>query len=212
MKKNLLTLTAAVFMIAAAAFQPVQAQDRSREDRERERELKELELQKKMEEKAMQEAMTKADEAASKVNELIRVYRGGGRTFSITDPAIVTPGVEFMHGFPFGSDSERTTWDFSRVVKGSTFSKSYSFDVEKSARSIVMSVNGDCKAGEIRVSIILPGGKTYSDIVIDEFGNLNWRKSFAISEEENQDKTGEWTFRVSAKNATGQFRISLQSY
>ncbi len=212
MKKNLLTLTAAVFVIAAAAFQPVQAQDRGREDRERERELKELELQKKQEEKAMQEAMTKAEEAASKVNDLIRVYRGSGRTFSFTDPTIVTPGVEFMHGFPFGSDSERTTWDFSRVVKGSTFSKSYSFDVEKSAKSIVMSVNGDCKAGEIRVSIIMPGGKTYSDIVIDEFGNLNWRKSFAISEDENQDKTGEWTFRVSAKNATGQFRISLQSY
>jgi len=45
-----------------------------------------------------------------------------------------------------------------------------------------MSVSGDCKAGEIRIKIIMPNGKTYSDIIIDEFGNLNWRKSFTISD------------------------------
>lgn len=215
MKKNLLLLTATLMLLSIASLQPAHSQERSREDIERElREVKKFEDQKKMQEKEVQEAVTKAEDAASRVNELMRVYRGTGRSFNFSDPVVVaTPGgVEFMHGFPFGSDSERTTWDFSRVVKGSTFSKSYSFDVEKSAKSVVMSVNGDCKSGEIRVNIILPGGKTYSDIVIDEYGNLNWRKSFSISEEENQDKTGEWTFKVSAKNATGQFRISLQSY
>lgn len=214
MKKNLLLLAAAVIIMSVAALQPANSQERTREDRERElQELKEFEVQKKVQEKEVQEAMEKAEDAASRVNELMRVYRGTGRSFNFNDPVIVTPGgVEYFHGYAFGSDAERTTWDFSRVVKGSTFSKSYSFDVEKSAKSVIMSVNGDCKAGEIRVNIVMPGGKTYSDIVIDEFGNLNWKKSFNISEEENQDKTGEWTFKVSAKNATGQFRISLQSF
>ena len=75
-----------------------------------------------------------------------------------------------------------------------------------------MSVMGDCKAGEIRIKIIMPGGKTYSDIVIDEFGNLNWRKSFTISETENQDKTGAWKFSYFINKATGYFKISLQAY
>jgi hypothetical protein len=55
-------------------------------------------------------------------------------------------------------------------------------------------------------------GRTYSDIVIDEFGNLNWRKSFTISETENQDKTGEWKFEIVSAEATGFFKISLQTY
>jgi hypothetical protein len=75
-----------------------------------------------------------------------------------------------------------------------------------------MTVMGDCKAGEIRVKIVMPGGKTYSDIVIDESGNLNWRKSFTISEEENKDKAGEWIFKIDAAKATGSFKISLQTY
>jgi hypothetical protein len=84
--------------------------------------------------------------------------------------------------------------------------------VEQTAKNVVMSVNGDCKAGDIRIKIILPNGKTYSDVVIDEFGNLNWRKSFQISEDENKDKTGEWKFKIDANKATGFFRISLQTY
>ena len=58
----------------------------------------------------------------------------------------------------------------------------------------------------------MPNGKVYSDIMIDEYGNLNWRKSFAISEEENKDKAGEWKFQISASKATGYFKISLQTF
>jgi hypothetical protein len=75
-----------------------------------------------------------------------------------------------------------------------------------------MSINGDCKAGEIRIKILTPQGKTYSDVVIDEFGNLNVRKSFNISDKENQDKTGEWKFVINSDKATGFFRISFQTY
>jgi hypothetical protein len=84
--------------------------------------------------------------------------------------------------------------------------------VEKTVSNVVMSVMGDCKAGDIRIKIVMPNGKNYSDIVIDESGNLNWRKSFAISETENQDKTGEWKFQITSNKATGFFKISLQTY
>jgi len=75
-----------------------------------------------------------------------------------------------------------------------------------------MAVNGDCKEGEIRITIQMPDGKNYSDIVLDGFGNLNWRKSFNISETENQDKTGKWKFKIDSKKATGYFKISFQTY
>ena len=104
-----------------------------------------------------------------------------------------------------------TVFTLEELNAEKTFSSNYTFDVEKTANSVVMSVNGDCKAGEIRVRIEMPNGKNYSDIVIDEFGNLNWRKSFSITETENQDKTGEWKFKINSNKAKGYFKISLQT-
>ena len=134
------------------------------------------------------------------------------RSFRWEEPHVFTPGVEPFYFHGFDGDNESTSWEFSRKVKEKTLKSEYTFDVEKTANSVVMSVMGDCKAGEIRVKIVMPGGKTYSDIVIDEFGNLNWRKSFTISETENQDKAGAWKFVISSNKATGYFKISLQAY
>lgn len=130
-----------------------------------------------------------------------------GDSFSFTGP-----GGDPYFGHGGGSDTERTTWDFSRSLKENTFSRDYAFDVEKTVNNVVMSVMGDCKTGEIRIKIVMPNGKNYSDILIDESGNLNWRKSFAISETENQDKAGAWKFQISSAKATGFFKISLQTY
>jgi len=130
-----------------------------------------------------------------------------GDSFSFTGP-----GSDPYFGHGGGSDTERTAWDFSRSLKENTFSRDYTFDVEKTVNNVVMSVMGDCKTGEIRIKIVMPNGKNYSDILIDESGNLNWRKSFTISETENQDKAGTWKFQISSAKATGFFKISLQTY
>ena len=121
-------------------------------------------------------------------------------------------GSDPFFGHFGGSDTERTTWDFSRSLKENTFSRDYTFDVEKTVNNVVMSVMGDCKTGEIKIKIVMPNGKSYSEILIDESGNLNWRKSFAISETENQDKAGEWKFQITSTKATGFFKISLQTF
>jgi hypothetical protein len=141
-----------------------------------------------------------------------RVRSTGNNIESLDEPFVVSPGVSFSGYFGHGGDSERTTLDFSKYVKESTFSKDFTFDVDKSSNSVVMTVMGDCKSGQIRVKILIPGGKVYSDIIIDESGNLNWRKSFTISEEENREKIGEWKFKIEADKATGFFKINLQTY
>jgi hypothetical protein len=140
----------------------------------------------------------------------------GSRTMTFTGPdafiSTSSGGDAAYFGHGFGGDEERTTWDFSKSVKESTFTKDYSFDVEASANTVVMTVLGDCKMGKIRVKITMPGGKVYSDILIDEFGNLNWRKSFTDLLDINKDKTGEWKFKIEAEKATGFFKISIQAY
>ncbi len=114
--------------------------------------------------------------------------------------------------FRGGGDSERTSLDFSRSLKESSVNQQIPFTVENNVKNVVMNIIGDCKSGEIKINILMPGGKTYSDVVIDESGDLNWRKSFTISEEENRDKRGEWTFKIETLKATGYLRIFIQAY
>lgn len=135
---------------------------------------------------------------------------GNGWNFNNGEPFIISPGVEY-YGHSNG-DSESTSWNFSKYVKESSFSRDYTFDIDPTANTVVMSVNGDCKAGEIHIKITMPNGKVYSDITIDESGNLDWRKSFVISDTENKEKTGAWTFGINSAKATGYFKISLQTY
>jgi hypothetical protein len=229
--KTIRFILIAVLMVSLSALNyPVQGQEQSKDEKQKElKVMQEIEQQKKAIadqkkaqeealfhqqediEKAMQEAQ-KQIEAASKYGDMARSFRNNRnlQRFEFNGEPFVVPDVRIWR--PFDEDSERTTWDFTKSVKENSFSNDYSFDVEKTAKNVMMSVNGDCKSGEIRIKIIMPNGKTYSDIVIDEFGNLNWRKSFAISEDENKDKTGEWKFKVDANKATGYFKISLQTY
>lgn len=229
MKKLSLILTA-IFLISSLAIQQASAQ-KSEAEKEKEYEIqKAIELQKKSmsehrkaEEDALKELLESRKELEKSLRDLnidligdekgdiMRIYgRRGDRSFGVDEPFVWSsaPGV---HAFTYGENTERSRWEFSKHVKEGSFSKEYGFDVEKTARSVVMSVSGDCRDGEIRIKITMPNGKTYSDILIDESGNLNWRKSFNITETENQDKTGEWKYQISSKKATGYFKISLQT-
>lgn len=217
---------------------PAVAQEKSKEEKEKELKMAEeidaqkkaieeqkraqFEVQKAMQEskKEVDEAMQKAKqelEAVDKYKDMVRVFRGAGdrSRFGVEpftgEQFLFTPGMEGFNWYSHSDDSERTSWDFTKSVKESSFARDYIFDVDLSS-TVVMSVNGECKEGEIRIKIVMPNGKVYSDIIIDEFGNLNWRKSFPVTEEENKDKAGGWKFQINASKATGFFKISLQTY
>jgi ATPase subunit of ABC transporter with duplicated ATPase domains len=239
MKKIRFILIALFLTSLGALSQPAGAQEKSKEEKEKElRMQEEIDAQKKAfseqkkaqeeAQKAIQESQKEVDkalkeaqeqvEAASKYKDMVKAYRGTGDRpyFNVEpfegEPFIFSPGMEGLYGFSHSGNNERTTWDFSKSVKENSFSRDYTFDVEPTVKTVVMSINGDCKAGEIRIKIVMPNGKVYSDITIDEFGNLNWRKSFTISEEENKDKAGAWKFQINASKATGYFKISLQAF
>ncbi|MCX6322005.1 MAG: hypothetical protein NTX93_09440 [Bacteroidia bacterium] len=235
MKKIKVLLIVVFLFSVVSSLQQVSAQEKTKAEQEKEQKiLKAIDEQKKAmaeQQKAQEEVNQTMKEQQSELEntmENVRVEvkssgnsggtvrmfnQRGNRSFSMDEPFMFSsPGVEVFNGNGMSGDSERTTWDFSKSVKENTFSKDYSFDVEKTVTTVVMSVMGDCKAGEIRIKIVMPSGKNYSDIVIDESGNLNWRKSFTISDTENQDKTGEWKFKIDSNKATGFFKISLQTY
>ncbi len=235
MKKSSLIL-AIIFLISICSFQRINAQEKSKAEKEKElqelinEQKKAMVEQKKTQEEAMKEARKAFEESNSEVqkamedmktkaedpefrDQMMKVYRNynGNRSFSTGEPFVYTPGFDF-YGRHLGDDSERTSWEFSKSIKETSFERDYIIDVEKSVSNVMMSIVGDCKMGEIRIKIIMPNGKTYSDIVIDEFGNLNWKKSFNVTESENEDKKGAWKFEIKSIKANGYFKISLQTY
>jgi hypothetical protein len=231
MKRSNLLVVAAIMFAGGFSFQQVAGQEISKkQDQEKEiMILKKIEEQKKAmynQQRADEDVSRALEEAKIEWNEALedmevevvtsdlsgegmKIYRRkgpGGYSFSVPPPP------DALYEFSFVDNSERTSWSFSKSIKANSFSRDYEFDVEKTAKSVVMSVTGDCKEGEIRIKILMPNGKSYSDVVIDEYGSLNWRKSFTISDTENQDKTGEWKYQIESKKATGYFKISLQTY
>lgn len=237
MKKYSLFLIVFFFISTASSFQQLNAQEKTKEEQELEAKIqksidqqkKEMSEQKKFKletDQDLQKQLIEIDNSVNDVNAEVenadrartKIYMTnprGNRSFNFDEPfssaALAGQDMGGWLGHSMG-DSERTTWDFSKSVKDNTFSRDYTFDIEKTSKSVVMSVMGDCKSGEIRIKIVMPNGKNYSDILIDESGNLNWRKSFTISETENKDKTGDWKFQISSAKATGYFKISLQTY
>ncbi len=235
MKKAGLFLMVILFISTVSSFQKVIAQDQTKEEQENDKIIQQkIEQQKKallelkkaqdLAEQSLLDQQSALDsnlkdirvevESSGRSGDALRMFgQRGDRTFRFDEPfdfpSEIVPDFYLHSGV---GDSERTTWDYSKSVKEKTFSKDYTFDVEKTVKTVVMSVMGDCKAGDIHIKIVMPNGKNYSDVVIDEAGNLNWRKSFTISETENQDKTGEWKFQIASEKATGFFKISFQTY
>jgi NAD-specific glutamate dehydrogenase len=233
MKKVNLSLVIMFFLVFCSFPQLTKAQDRKKDESEREIEiLKDINSQKK----SMYEEQRKLDEMNRILkdrqieieNILENMDKEGLDSIVRRSKKIIIdkgalpfngrfnyPGRPGMDPFAFSfvdNDGEKTSWNLSKSIKESTFSKEYEMNVEESARKISMSVMGDCKSGVIKVGIYMPGGRKYSDIILDESGNLNWRKSFDISEKDNRDKTGDWKFKIDASKATGYFRISLETF
>ena len=239
MKKSAVIMIMIFLIMAAISVPKTNAQDKSKEDQAKELKIlkdieqqkKELADQKKAKHEAeaddkYQESENSADSTdyqvdadkwkragedyARQFNKAMANFNPRARrNFNFKEPFVMTPDMAMNFD---DHDSESTTWDYSRSLKENSFSRDFSFDVEKSAKTVVMTIMGDCKEGDVRIKIKMPNGKSYSDVVIDEAGNLNWRKSFTINDDENQDKTGEWKFSIISEKATGFFKISLQTY
>jgi hypothetical protein len=231
MKKYSLLLLAFFYISSASAFGQASTQEKTKTEAEKEALIQQAinEQKKAMTEQRKLQTETRGalidqnapvlDTTRSRVNsgrgenDPRSMNPRGIRQFSNGDSFSFTyPGSDPFFSRFAGNDTERTTWDFSKSLKENSFSRDYTFDVDKSVKNFVMAVIGDCKAGEIKIKILMPNGKIYSDILIDELGNLNSRKTFAISETENQDKVGAWKFQISSSKATGFFKISLQTF
>ncbi len=142
-------------------------------------------------------------EAMEKANQAYQFYSGHDGVYVYPSDANYTVKT-------YGGSRSTTTLRFTKSLKEATFTKEVKFDIDSDARKVSISISGLCEVGEVRVKILMPGGKTYTEVLIDEYGSVNWSKTFTIEEGDNS-KTGEWVFVINSKEATGHLGISIKS-
>jgi len=180
---------------------------------------KEMEMQKKIAEIEGNEA--KMEKEFEWQNMKMNDIRKDAYDLTRDLPVMVVPdGRILRYGLPnpgdyyvFSSRGNATkpgsSWNYSRQVMEATFTNEFTMSASDES-SVSLSVSGDCAEGSITVAVIMPDGKQLSEVVLDENGSLNWRKNFEAGEN-NGWKNGKWVFKIRAKNATGNLRISLNS-
>lgn len=119
------------------------------------------------------------------------------------------PGDYYVFSNSGHASKPGSSWNYSRQIMEATFTNEFTMSASDES-SVNLSVTGDCAEGSIIVAIIMPDGKQLSEVVLDENGSLNWRKNFEAGMN-NGWKNGKWVFKIKAKNATGNLRISLNS-
>jgi hypothetical protein len=119
------------------------------------------------------------------------------------------PGDYYVFSNSGHASKPGSSWNYSRQVMEATFTNEFTMSASDES-SVSLSVSGDCAEGSIAVAVIMPDVKQLSEVVLDENGSLNWRKNFEAGEN-NGWKNGKWVFKIRAKNATGNLRISLNS-
>ncbi len=119
------------------------------------------------------------------------------------------PGDYYVFSNSGHASKPGSSWNYSRQVMEATFTNEFTMSASDET-SVNLSVSGDCAEGSITVAVIMPDGKQLSEVVLDENGSLNWRKNFEAGAN-NGWKNGKWVFKIRAKDATGNLRISLNS-
>jgi hypothetical protein len=127
---------------------------------------------------------------------------------AMRDYEIIRKRAEGMAGKSIIMIPDQNTWNFKAPnMEDYYFFGNYDLGGGENGNA-TLSLSGTCAEGAITVAIIMPDGKQLSEVIIDANGSLNWRKSFEAGEGDGW-KNGKWIFKIKAKEATGNFRISM---
>jgi len=201
-----------MFISFLLAFGSVETFAQTKEEEEKKKQ--EMMMQKKIEEEK-RIAREERERIRIRQDDIERAVRDAREAYTeawtLPNQVMVSTGTDLDNIYFLGGSQSSSSLQYTKNVKEASFTKEFEFEIEKDTKRASINVNGMCKEGEIRIKITMPSGKTYTEVLIDEYGSVNWSKTFTI-DEENGTKTGDWGFQVTASNATGNFRLSLRSY
>jgi hypothetical protein len=99
----------------------------------------------------------------------------------------------------------------SKRYNGQSIDKEGTFEVEDNITKLKLSIEGEVNSGSITVSLVLPGGKSYKSLTMDDSADIHWSESLNITEGETK-YYGTWKYRITTKVADGSYLLSINTF
>lgn len=158
------------------------------------------------------EARQEKEEQAMQEHEIqVKLEREASRAAREASHAWVSTGSGNSFVYSVGGPEKSSRLSLSKEYDNESTEKSGEFKVEKSVKKMRLNIHGQVQSGQIKVSLILPGGESYQELTIDDSAELQWSSSFSIEEDETK-YFGSWKYKVKATDAEGWYNLSITTY
>ena len=117
----------------------------------------------------------------------------------------------YLYVTDWGSNEHNSRLTLSKNYNGQSIDKQGTFEVEDNISKLKMSIEGHVNSGSITVSLILPGGKSYKTLTMDDSADIQWSESLNIPDEETK-YYGTWKYRITTKVAEGSYLLSINTF
>ena len=118
---------------------------------------------------------------------------------------------EYVYVTGYGSGESNSRLSLSKDYNGQSIDKQGTFEIDDDIRKLKLSIDGAVNSGSITVSLVLPDGKLYKSLTIDDSANIHWSESLTIKEDETK-YYGTWKYRITTKVADGSYHLSINTY
>ena len=118
---------------------------------------------------------------------------------------------EYVYVTGYGSGEHNSRLSLSKEYNGQSIDKQGAFEVEDNTTKLKLSIEGHVKSGSIKVSLILPDGKPYKSLTMDDSADIQWSESLNIKEDVTK-YFGTWKYRITTKVADGSYHLSINTY
>jgi hypothetical protein len=121
------------------------------------------------------------------------------------------PREDYFYVTNYSSGEHNSRLMLSKEYNGQSIDKQGTFEVDDNTTKLKLSIEGHVNSGSITVSLILPDGKPYKSLTMDDMADIHWSESLNIKEGETK-YYGTWKYRITTKVADGSYHLSINTY
>ena len=118
---------------------------------------------------------------------------------------------DYIYVTGYGSGEHNSRLTLSKNYNGQSIDKQGTFEVEDKITKLKLSIEGHVNSGSIKLSLILPDGKIYKSLTMDDSADIQWSESLNIKEDVTK-YFGTWKYRITTKVADGSYHMSINTY
>ena len=181
------------------------------------RSINEKELKKMQENRSFQEDAIRLNREAVQIHrKSLEDLKEKGFDNYVVVPDVTPRTVDFYNQFgqaynSVWSNRENSSLSISKALSDVTFATDFTYEVKEGNFTISFDVNGTLGAGELKIIMKKPDGKSFQEITMSSLADVNWNQTFRWEEDDQDEFLGKWTISIKADKAKGNYSVRVNS-